>query len=53
MSIEVTFSEPKDKTPASGTAGLRTQMGGACATVSALMEASKAIGNEAMMKGKR
>lgn len=50
MSIEVTFAEPKDKTPAKGTAGMQTQMGGAATTVSALMEASEAIGNEGFVK---
>ena len=46
MAISVTFpNPPQDFTPAKGTAGLRTQLGGACTTVTALREAGKAIGN--------
>jgi hypothetical protein len=50
MSVEVEFSTPRDATPAKGTAGLRTQMGGACTTVSALRDAGKATGNDKLVK---
>lgn len=50
MSIEVTFSRPKDMRPTRGTAGLRSQVGGCSTTVSAMMEASKATVNESLVK---
>lgn len=50
MSISVEFSNTKARAPSKGSAGLPTQLGGACTTVSALMEASKAIGNESYMQ---
>lgn len=43
MSISVEFPNTKPREPSQGSAGLRTHIGGACTTVSALMEASKAI----------
>lgn len=46
MSISVEFPNTKPREPSQGSAGLRTHIGGACTTVSALMEASKAIHNE-------
>lgn len=50
MSIHVTLSAKVDATPARGTAGLQTQIGGAPTTVSGLMEASKATGNAGLVK---
>jgi hypothetical protein len=50
MSIEVEFSEPKDHAPSRGTAGLQSQSQGHPTTVSGLMNATKAIGNEALIK---
>lgn len=50
MSVEVTFPETKATEPSKGTAGLPSRVGGMPTTVSALMEASKAIGNEKMVK---
>lgn len=50
MGISVEFSKPKDATPGKGTAGMQSQMGGCCTTVSAIMEASKAIENESLVK---
>lgn len=50
MGISVEFSKPKDATPGKGSAGLQSQMGGFCTTVSAIMEASKAIENESLVK---
>ena len=50
MSITVELSKPKDATPAKGSAGLHTQVGGAATTVSGLMEASRAIGNAGLVK---
>ena len=50
MSISVEFPNTKPREPSQGSAGLRTHIGGACTTVSALMEASKAIHNEGFVK---
>lgn len=51
MSITVEFPEPRLRaSPAKGTAGLQTHIGGVCTTVSAIKEASKAIGNESLVK---
>jgi hypothetical protein len=50
MSIKVELSIPKEKTPAKGTAAQKTQMGGTCTTVSALMEAGNATGNASLVK---
>ena len=52
MSITARLSTPKDATPTKGTAGMPTQVGGAPTTVSALMEAGKAIGNDNYMRKK-
>ena len=49
MGISVEFSKPRDPTPGKGSAGMPTQLGGCCTTVSALMEANKAIGNAGFM----
>lgn len=48
MSISVEFPNTKPREPSQGSAGLRTHIGGACTTVSALMEASKAIITKAL-----
>lgn len=48
--ISVEFSTPKKVEPSKGTAGLKTQLGGSCTTVSAVMEASKATGNPNLVK---
>ena len=48
--ISVEFSTPKKVEPSKGTAGLKTQLGGSCTTVSAVMEASKATGNSKLVK---
>lgn len=50
MSMKVEFPEPKVRAPSKGTAGLQTHIGGVCSTVSAIKEASKAIGNESLVK---
>lgn len=49
--MRVEFPEPpKAIEPAKGTAGLKTQLGGSCTTVSVLMEAGKATGNPNLIK---
>ena len=49
--MRVEFPDPpKAIEPAKGTAGLKTQLGGSCTTVSALMEAGKATGNPNLIK---
>ena len=51
MSVSVEFPEqPKATVPSKGSAGLSTQLGGHCTTVSLLKEASKAIGNASYVK---
>ena len=50
MSISVEFPTPKSAMPSKGTAGLNTRLGGACTTVSMLMEADKANGNARLIK---
>lgn len=51
MSMRVEFPEqPKAVEPSKGSAGLKTQLGGRCTTVSALQEAGKAIGNANYVK---
>lgn len=50
MAISVEFSTPKEVVPAKGTAGLTTQLGGSCTTVSTLMEAGKSTGNPSLVK---
>lgn len=50
MSISVVFAEKRKYEPSQGTAGLKTQLGGAGTTVSILKEASKATGNESLVK---
>ena len=48
--MSVQLSTGRDATPAKGSAGLCTQMGGVCTTVSALREASSATGNGSLIK---
>lgn len=50
MSISVEFPNTKPREPSEGSAGLRTHIGGACTTVSSLMEASKAINNQCFVR---
>lgn len=50
MSVQVTFSTPSDHTPAKGTAGLQAHIGGVPTTVSAMMDAGKATGNNIVKK---
>lgn len=50
MSISVEFPERKSVVPTLGTAGLRSQLGGCCTTVSALIEAGKSTGNASLVK---
>lgn len=50
MSISVEFSNVTARTPSKGTAGLHTRIGGVCTTVSSLMEAGKATGNDSLVK---
>lgn len=50
MAIRVEFSQPKKSKPGKGSAGLPTQIGGVPTTVSGIMEASKAIGNNSYVK---
>lgn len=50
MSISVEFPTQKRVEPAKGSAGLQTQIGGCCTTVSALMELGKATNNGKLIK---
>ena len=50
MSVSVVFPTPREWTPAKGTAGLQTHLGGAPTTVSALMEAGRETGNASLVK---
>lgn len=50
MGISVTFPETKVIEPSTGTARLKTRIGGMATTVSALMQAGKATDNPSLIR---